>query len=632
MKKPKAKSIFSLSKVASTILATLVISTPTLVQATLEVDTGGGLIGDNMGEDRIKTFVKRTGESNPFNSVSVDRFSIPAFTDIDGDKDLELIVSEWNGTLNYFRNYSDIYIDKTNSGFDPFKDNYDRVPSVTFADVTGDNKKDLIVSNGSIKVFKATNSGFSDVAETQNTALSNIYTGDTSGYSLAFADIDYDGDLDLAIGSQKGTIEFYLNTDGRYTKQVGSAHPFKNVDVGMYSMPTLGDVDKDGDIDLVVGSAFNGCAYFENVDGTFINRTGSENPFKHIKSSNIKHSSPVLVDINRDGDLDLVLGDGEGNIHYYEQYATTEVGNNSNNTFIGSHGDQNFDGKGGSDTVSYRFATSKIYARLWDDSASDNGFSSGFDNLYSIENLYGSRFDDFMSGNAEDNYLFGWYGNDTLIGGEGNDKLKGSVGADNLDGSGGNDTADFGGSPKRIVVKLWDSAAYEDGYGYRDTLKNIENITGTNHNDFISGSAENNKLWGAKGNDKVYGNNGNDKLYGGDGNDTIFGGNGNDMLYGGNGNDLLRGAHGSDVIFGGKGADIFQLNSTQGVDEIKDFNVSQGDKIRIDASVFSINSLEEIRFSKIYFNGQTQRELYINGQFVAKLNTDINVERDIVLY
>jgi len=64
---------------------------------------------------------------------------------------------------------------------------------------------------------------------------------------------------------------------------------------------------------------------------------------------------------------------------------------------------------------------------------------------------------------------------------------------------------------------------------------------------------------------------GNDRLEGGAGDDVIFGQEGNDWIYGG---------AGADVLYGGSGADTFAYKAvSEGGDHVKDFSVSQGDKL-----------------------------------------------------
>ncbi len=139
--------------------------------------------------------------------------------------------------------------------------------------------------------------------------------------------------------------------------------------------------------------------------------------------------------------------------------------------------------------------------------------------------------------NGADN-IYGLDGNDFIYGLGGNDMLKGGGGADYLDGGTGVDTASYVDSTAGVVVSLA-AGTGSGGTAEGDTLVNIENLTGSSHNDTLTGSNGVNILDGGNGNDTLYGLNGADVLIGGDGNDLLKGGGGADLLTGGNGVDTV---------------------------------------------------------------------------------------------
>ncbi|MFC1573257.1 T9SS type A sorting domain-containing protein, partial [Candidatus Eisenbacteria bacterium] len=78
-------------------------------------------------------------------------------------------------------------------------------------------------------------------------------------------------------------------------------------------VPTLGDLDFDGDLDLVTGDLFNEVQYFENVGGTW------QEDFDMLEGIVVgQNAAPVLCDLDGDDDLDLVIGNYPGTFDYFE--------------------------------------------------------------------------------------------------------------------------------------------------------------------------------------------------------------------------------------------------------------------------------------------------------------------------
>jgi Ca2+-binding RTX toxin-like protein len=262
--------------------------------------------------------------------------------------------------------------------------------------------------------------------------------------------------------------------------------------------------------------------------------------------------------------------------------------------------------------------------------------------------LVGKYGDDLLQGANKDDYLYGGFnssnpgtpfvyehdGNDILQGNEGNDTLDGGSGNDILDGGEGTDTVDYSNDTAAVNVNIYNvsSGTATDGYGDTDTLINIENVIGSDYNDFINGGSQQSIFEGGDGNDTIKAGGGIDTIYGGDGNDILYGyfagysGNsstkdylngeeGNDKLYGSNGNDTLIGGSGNDILSGRDGSDIFIFDSSTGTDTITDFSAS-ADEIQIDQSIFGISSINDVSFDSS--NGK----LLVNNNAIAILSGD----------
>ena len=187
----------------------------------------------------------------------------------------------------------------------------------------------------------------------------------------------------------------------------------------------------------------------------------------------------------------------------------------------------------------------------------DNLQAVGYDVLEDIENITGSNYNDTLYGNNDkDNVLSGLDGSDiidgrggnnTLFGGAGYDTLYSGTGDDSIDGGGDTDKVNYANSAQGVIVRLdKPNEESEDDYAqsynaaalvhsslgeltgythnelaYTDTLLNIEDVAGSNHDDIIFGNSATNFIEGMGGDDKIIAGGGYDFIDGGAGNDWI---------------------------------------------------------------------------------------------------------------
>ena len=90
-----------------------------------------------------------------------------------------------------------------------------------------------------------------------------------------FGDIDGDGDEDMILGNSEGYLHFFTNTAGAgntasfsLTSSRLQSNLGDTIDVGQFSAPQLFDYDADGDLDLIVGKVNGSIRYYQNIGTT----------------------------------------------------------------------------------------------------------------------------------------------------------------------------------------------------------------------------------------------------------------------------------------------------------------------------------------------------------------------------
>ncbi len=255
-------------------------------------------------------------------TVDVGSESLATLVDLDGDGDLDLLLANKidAGHLEKSRVYR---FENTGTRTSPrfaLKDTLDFRPTFhqapAFGDLDGDGDLDMLLGTWNQGVAFYRNDG--STREARFTLVDSAYITLTRGSNStpALGDIDGDGDLDLFIGEASGEINFYRN-DGTRTapKFVLVSDKFEDFNVGRRSTPTLVDIDGDGDLDLLVGAEDGGIFLFRN-NGTpraphFVADPSFKVPLPHF-------SSPAFGDLNGDGVLDLVSGGLGGGVVYFQ--------------------------------------------------------------------------------------------------------------------------------------------------------------------------------------------------------------------------------------------------------------------------------------------------------------------------
>lgn len=207
--------------------------------------------------------------------------------------------------------------------------------TVSLGDLDNDGDLDLISGSVSIGFIYYENTGSVGApmyAAAQNNPF-NLVKPSNGFFTPLFVDLDNDGDLDIMSSNNFGNFYYYENIGNATTPNFAAQvlNPFNLFAVGGALHPRFGDLDSDRDLDIIFG--VNNASsviyrYYENI-GSNTNPNYANpinNPFNLSWTSTNNPSPggtiPFLVDLDNDGDLDLLSGLNDGNFYYFQNIGT----------------------------------------------------------------------------------------------------------------------------------------------------------------------------------------------------------------------------------------------------------------------------------------------------------------------
>ena len=302
------------------------------------------LLFAGLAESATSTELKHLRYNNPGLTVDlgVGLWAFPLPMDFDGDGDHDLVVvchDKPSGGTYFFENTSG---DVKLPVFQPAKRISQGLANVMPSYVGG---RPRVLSPG--REYTSFFSRGLDDSDPLPTSARIPDEGKVRANQWKYVDYDGDGRLDLIVGvgdwSDYGWDDAY-DAEGRWTN--GPLHgyvyllrnqrtteapeyepPVKlsasgaSIDVYGRPSPNLADFDDDGDLDLLCGEFLDGFTYFENVGARTQPEFAAGRRLTHggqPLAMDLQMIVPVAFDWDKDGDMDLIVGDEDGRVALVE--------------------------------------------------------------------------------------------------------------------------------------------------------------------------------------------------------------------------------------------------------------------------------------------------------------------------
>lgn len=233
---------------------------------------------------RLKLYLNTGTATNPAFTLTTDDFAgvsqlgltgvFPAFSDLDGDGDNDMMLGNAEGDFWLFTNISGAgsipEFSEPVSGFQGLS--ADSFSTPVFADINNDGLADLVSGSASGKLFYYRNTGtaFNPLFEQESDFFGQVNVTDPdvsyTGHSVPFFFRNREGAFRLLVGSESGQLKYYrdITADSGAAFTLVDPH-FLYITEGIRTAPAMADLNADGHPDLAVGNYSGGVTLFLGV-------------------------------------------------------------------------------------------------------------------------------------------------------------------------------------------------------------------------------------------------------------------------------------------------------------------------------------------------------------------------------
>lgn len=235
---------------------------------------------ENIGSISEPIFDLITEDFGGFSTLGLERALYPTFSDLDGDNDIDIILGNYDGKLNFIENTSNVlgimtFGSSLNQVLDDNNTPIDIGASAKpfLFDIDTDDDYDLIIGEerGNLNYYENVGDATSYSYRLQSETFGGIETSEfwtTIGNSIPFLYKNDSNETILFVGSERGDLFHYDSLDNNLTGSFNGLDTIKSINRGPNAAPALGYLNTDSKLDLIIGNERGGLSFYYGKVGT----------------------------------------------------------------------------------------------------------------------------------------------------------------------------------------------------------------------------------------------------------------------------------------------------------------------------------------------------------------------------